>query len=111
MEKAENEKAYALFGLIQKAGKLKSGEWAVEKSIGGLKARLVILATDASENSKKQYRDKCAFYEVPCIEFGTKERLGRAIGKEERSALSVEDEGLAATLKRKIDGGNTNGEN
>ena len=107
----ENGKIYSLLGLIQKAGRLKSGEWAVEKSIGGLKSQLVLIATDASENSKKQYRDKCAFYEVPCYEFGTKESLGRAIGKDERSALSIEDEGFAATLKSKIDGGMTNGKN
>ena len=106
-----NGRIYSLLGLAQKAGKARSGEFAVEKSISSLKAHLVVIAEDASENTKKQYRDKCAFYEVPAIEFGTKEALGRAIGKEERASVAIEDEGFAATLLRKIDGGKTNGEN
>lgn len=111
MEKREADRIYSLLSLTQKAGRLKSGETAVEKSIQGMKSYLVIVATNASENTKKQFRDKSTFYEVPYLEFGTKDGLGRAIGKAERSSLSVEDEGLAATLFRKIDGGKTNGEN
>ena len=107
----EEMRIYSLLSLAQKAGRLKSGETAVEKSVGGMKSHLVIVATDASENTKKQFRDKCAFYEVPYTLFGTKDGIGHAIGRGERSSLSLEDEGLAATLLSKIDGGKTNGEN
>ena len=31
----------------------------------------------------------CAYYKVPCILFGDKEQLGRAIGREYRSSLAV----------------------
>ena len=41
-----------LIGLAMKAGKVVSGEFSVEKCIKSGKARLVIIATDASENTK-----------------------------------------------------------
>lgn len=111
MAQSEEMRIYSLLSIAQKAGRLKSGETAVEKSVQGLKSHLVIVAADASENTKKQFRDKCAFYEVPCTTFGTKDGIGQAIGKAERSSVSIEDEGLATTLVSKIDGGKTNGEN
>lgn len=105
----EDHRIYSLLSLTQKAGRLKSGETAVEKSVGGRTSQLVIVARDASENTKKQFRDKCAFYDVPYREFGTKEALGHAIGRAERSSVSIEDAGFTATLLSKIDGGKTNG--
>ena len=35
--------------------------------------------------------DKCSFYEVPIYTLGTKEMLGKAIGKEMRASLAVTD--------------------
>ena len=59
---------------------------------------LVIIATDASDNTKKLFHNKCSFYEIPIYEYGTKEDLGRAIGKDLRSSLGVCDEGLATAI-------------
>ncbi len=89
-----------LLGMAMKAGKLKSGEFAVEKLIQSGKACLVITSEDASENTKKHFRDKCDFYEVPYAEFGTKERLGQVIGKNIRSSVALDDEGLAAAVMK-----------
>ncbi|WP_342455632.1 L7Ae/L30e/S12e/Gadd45 family ribosomal protein [Caloramator sp. Dgby_cultured_2] len=44
---------YSFIGLMQKAGKLSSGDDAVEIEIKKKKAMLVIIAEDASENTKK----------------------------------------------------------
>ena len=54
-------------------------------------AMLVIVAEDASANTKKLFHDKCSYYEVPVYEYGTKEELGWAIGRDLRSSVGVCD--------------------
>ena len=87
-----------LLGLAQKAGKLSSGEEMVLASVKSGKAMLVILAGDASDNTKKLFYDKCSFYGVPVKEYGSKAELGWAIGRAERSSIAVEDKGFAEVL-------------
>ena len=43
------------------------------------------------------------YYQVPYYEFGGKEELGVAIGKEFRASLAVTDENLASALKKQLD--------
>ena len=44
----------SLVGLAAKAGKVVSGEFATEKAVKTQKAFLVIIAQDASENTRKK---------------------------------------------------------
>lgn len=94
----KQNKVLSLLGLSARAGKLASGEYSAETAVKSGKAALVIVAEDASANTKKLFHDKCSFYEVPIYEFGTKEMLGHAIGKELRASVAVLDEGLANTV-------------
>ena len=57
----------------------------------------------ASANTKKNFRDMCSFYKVPYFEYGTKEELGHAMGKEMRASLAVIDDGFAGTLKKHLE--------
>ena len=94
--KSNNEKkVYSLLGLCQKGGNIGSGEFQTEKHIKTGLSYLVIVAGDSSDNTKKKFRDSAAFYKVPCIEFGTKDDLGSAIGCEYRACVSVNNKGLA----------------
>jgi ribosomal protein L7Ae-like RNA K-turn-binding protein len=77
---------------------LVSGEFQTESAIKNGKAMLVIVAEDASDNTKKLFRDKCSFYEVPVYIFETKDNLGRTIGKDMRSSVGVCNEGLADAI-------------
>ena len=94
----KQNKVLSLLGLSVRAGKVASGEFATETAVKSGKAALVIVAEDASANTKKLFRDKCSFYEVPFFEYGTKETLGHAIGKEFRASVAVLDTGLAKTI-------------
>ena len=44
-----------LLGLCKKAGKTGSGEFQCEEAIRSGRARLVLLAADASENTRKRF--------------------------------------------------------
>ena len=96
-----------LLGLAQKAGSVKSGEFMTESSIKEGKAFLCIVATDASDNTKKQFGDMCRSRGVDYIEYSDKESLGHAIGKEFRASLAITNEQLARQIMKKtvVNGG------
>ncbi len=96
-EKIE-KKILSLLGLAMRAGKMASGEFQTETAVKSETAFLVVIAKDASDNTKKLFQDKCSFYKIPIISFGTKEELGHAIGKEYRASLAILDKGFAETI-------------
>lgn len=94
---------FSTISLATKAGKTKSGEFLTEKAIKENIAYLVIVAEDASENTKKKFKNMCDFYKVPIYFFGNKESLGHAMGKEFRASLVITDAGFAKGLKTYLD--------
>ena len=92
------QKVASLLGLAQKAGKLASGELSVEKVVRSGKAKVLIIAIDSSESTKKGYRDMAAYYKVTLYEMLTKEQLGACIGKVQRAAVAVVDEGFSDVI-------------
>ncbi len=99
-------KVLSLVGLAMKAGKVVSGEFSTEKAVKEGKAALVIVAEDASDNTKKLFNDKCDFYQVPVYVYGDKEIIGHAIGKELRASLAIVDAGFAKSIERELQKGN-----
>ena len=85
------DKILSLVGLATRAGKTASGEFCTEKEVKTGRAALVIVAGDASENTKKKFRDMCEFYEVPIYFYKDKDTLGHAMGKEFRASLAILD--------------------
>lgn len=96
------DKVLSMLGLAAKAGAIASGEFSTEKSVKEGRAFLVIVAGDASENTKKRFRDMTAFYEVPMYLYGDREMLGHAVGKEFRASLAVNSESFGKNIEEKI---------
>ena len=96
-------KTLSMIGLATKAGKTVSGEFATEKEVKCGRAELMIVAADASENTKKKFRNMCEFYEVPIYFYGDKDTLGHAMGKEFRASLAVLDHGFANGIIKHIE--------
>lgn len=69
-------KALSMIGLATKAGKVASGEFCTEKEVKSGRACLVIVADDASDNTKKKFQNMCDFYQVPIYFYKDKETLG-----------------------------------
>lgn len=93
-------KILSLIGLATKAGKTVSGEFSTEKEVKSGRAALVIVAGDASDNTKKKFQNMCDFYEVPIYFYKDKDTLGHAMGKEFRASLAVLDEGFAKGIRK-----------
>ncbi len=96
-------KVLSMLGLAMRGRNLVSGEFQTENSVKAGKAMLVVIAEDASANTKKLFHNKCSYYKVPVYEFGTKEELGRAIGKDFRSSVGVCDAGLADAIIKQLE--------
>ena len=95
-------KIFSSLGLATKAGKTQSGEFCTEKSVKSFNAFLVIVADDASDNTKKMFTNMCTYYEVPCVIYGTKEELGHAMGKQFRASVAITDEGFAKMIQKQL---------
>jgi ribosomal protein L7Ae-like RNA K-turn-binding protein len=91
-------KLTSMLGLAQKAGKLASGELQVEKAVRSGKAKLILVAADATTSTKKGYRDLAHYYKVAYHEVLSKDQLGNATGKSPRAAIAVVDGGFGKTI-------------
>lgn len=97
-----DRKLLSLIGLATKAGRIASGEFQTEAAVKDGTAQLVLVAEDASDNTKKLFRDKCSFYRIPFCVIGSKEELGAATGKEYRASIAILDEGFANAVQKRI---------
>ncbi|MBO7746612.1 ribosomal L7Ae/L30e/S12e/Gadd45 family protein [Paenibacillus sp. MWE-103] len=100
--KQRKHKALSMLGMAMRAGKLVTGDETVLKAVRQGKAALVILAADASDNTKKKFRDKCATYDTNCVEAFDRIALGEAIGKSERVILGLTDAGFAKSIVQSL---------
>lgn len=96
------DKVLSMLGLAERSRNVVSGGFATEQAVKSGKAGLVIIAEDASGNTRKKYSNMCDFYKVPCAIHGTKDVLGHSMGKGERSVLAVTDEGFANSIRKHL---------
>ncbi len=92
-----------MIGLAFRAGKCTVGEESIIKDIKRKKIKLLILANDVSENTKKKLTDKCHYYHVPYYITDSREVLSQAIGKSGRVAIGITDLGFAEKITSILD--------
>ena len=97
------DKVLSLISLATKAGRCASGEFMTEGQTKSGRASLVVVAEDASDNTKKKFRNMCEFYEVPVYFLADKEELGKFCGKEFRASLAVQDENFAKAMLKELE--------
>lgn len=79
-----------MLGLCQRAGKVASGDLAVEQALKKRKADLMIMAEDASERTQEKFLGLAARAGVRCYCVGTREELGEALGKSHRAVAVIQ---------------------
>jgi len=87
-----------MMSMARKAGKIITGEEGSEKAIQKGTAKLVFVAEDASDNTKKKFTNKTNYYKVPLHILFTKDVMGKAIGMNNRATIVVTDEGFATKI-------------
>lgn len=95
-------KILSMISMSKKAGKLISGEFLCENALKGKKANLLIIAEDASNNTKEKFHNMCFSKNVDYIIMFKKEELGNAIGGYQRATIAICDKGFAAAINKLI---------
>ena len=100
------DKLLQMMGLARRANLLLAGEEVVADAIAAHKARLVLLAADASERTGKKTR-QMAGEKLPVLVLPVdKDALGAALGKGSCAVATVLDGGFAAKLAQMLAQGN-----
>ena len=92
------DKFFQILSLAAKAGKITSGSYTAERAVKQGRAYLVIVSADSSKGTRKHFTDMCTYRNVPILFYGDAYRLGKCIGKEERSSVVILDKGFADKL-------------
>ena len=93
----------SLLGLALRGGRLVMGEEPVEGVARARDARVLLLASDAADNTRRRIEHfgdegQCMWLRVPFA----KEELGRALGRTSVAVAAITDIGLAAAVARRL---------
>ena len=91
-------KFFNFLGLAKRSGNLIEGYSKCDEQRNRVKLYLVILSNDASDSTKRKFRNHCLEKEIPLIEDFSKEELGIAIGRAEIKILAIKDKNIAEKL-------------
>lgn len=100
-----NNKVLGLLGLSAKAGKVCFGRDACIDLIEKNKVELIIVATDASERTKRNIEFICNNNNINICFYGTIDELSRAIGKNNKAVIGIKEENFAKQIEKIINGG------
>lgn len=87
--------ALKVLGLAARAGAVAVGTERVRESVRAGRARLVLLAQDASPNTREKLVPLLSARHVPWLAVFDRDRLGEATGRPPAAAVAVEEPGLA----------------
>ena len=96
-------KAESYLGFARKSGNLVYGAGTCEISMAKRKAYLLIIASDAAENTKKKMISKAEGCGVAYRIYSTSDELSRMTGAPGRSVFAVTDKGFADMITKEID--------
>ena len=98
-----SDAALHLLGLARKAGHIEVGEEPAGAACRGRKARVLLLACDAAENSVRRAQHFAEAGATLCVQTPfTKAQMGMAVGRESCAMAALTDAGLAASLMKKL---------
>lgn len=103
-----NNKILGLLGLASRARKITFGSDATLQDIQKHKVKLVVVAEDASERTKKRFIEAASIANIPIIIEGNIEELSKAIGKQNKAIIGVKEVNLAYEIE-KLYRGDVNG--
>lgn len=100
-----NNKVLGLLGLCTKAGKVCFGRDACIDFIEKQKVKLLIIAEDASDRTKKDFEIICKNNNTKIYFYSSIEELSRAIGKNNKAVIGIKEENFAKQIEKIINGG------
>ena len=100
-----NNRVCGLLGLATRAGKTVFGTEACVQAVEKGKIKLLIIATDAAERTKMNFKNICSKAKVPIVEVLTLDELSKAIGKDNKAVVGIKDTNFSNEITKIINGG------
>ena len=104
-----NNKILGLIGFAAKARNICFGSDSVEERTKKNRVKLLIVAEDASERTKYKFIKLAEERNVPIIVGGNIEMLSKAIGKNNKAIIGIENVNLSNEIQKINNGGGTIG--
>lgn len=104
----ENRNAYqerrilGMLGISAKAGKVVCGTDATIEDIERHRVKLVIVAENASEKTKKNIKYICDKNETAILEFGNIDEISKTIGKNNKAIIGIKSKSLSKEIEKLI---------
>lgn len=92
-----------VLGLANKAGAIEAGTNNVLYAIKSGKAKLILLAADASDNTKKLLTDKATYRNIKMLTLPiSMDELAKILGKQNTSSATITDDNFIAAFKKQL---------
>lgn len=88
-----------------RAGALSFGSEACIELIKKRKVKLILVAEDAADRTKRNFERACIQNEIPIYFYGSIESLSKAIGKPNKAILGIRNQNFAVEIEKIINGG------
>lgn len=98
-------KVFRLLGLATRAGEIAFGTESVIDTINRKKAKLVIIAQDASDRTKRNLQKVAEEKDIPFRIYGDIESLSKSIGKDNKAVIAIKNSNFSNEIINLIDGG------
>ena len=95
----------AFWGLQEKRGKTVAGTDVCIDNIEKKKIKLLIVATDASDKTKKNMNYICKDNDTCIIEYGLIDEISKSIGSNNKAIVGIKDKNFANEIYKIISGG------
>jgi predicted RNA-binding protein YlxR (DUF448 family)/ribosomal protein L30E len=104
MAQTLDARGLACIRIARKAGRVASGYSQVVHALQHEPVALLLVAEDTAPDRLREYKARCASRRIPYRLFLTKARLGALVGRDESSAIGIQEKGLAERLTFYLEG-------
>ena len=98
MNAAMEQRIMNLLSMAARARRIPSGAFMAEEALKRKQGQFLLIAEDASEETKTKFTRMAAQMHVPAAELLTMQQLGHCLGKEYRAVAVLIDRGFADRL-------------
>ena len=88
-----------------RAGKVVFGTDACKQEIQKNRVKLLIIAKDAAERTKTNFKYICIEKNIPIVEILEKETISKSIGKDNKVIIGIKDMNFSKEIIKLVNGG------
>ena len=94
------QKIINLLSMAQRAGKVVSGDFDVNKAVKARKAKMMLVAQDTAQETREKHQHLAEAIIIDCYYLLDRDQLGHCIGKDFRAVAGITDGGFAKAMAK-----------